>query len=266
MGPGEHAGATVTKAVEIKGTGGAVINTGPLPWPPPRTFVAGFLFPGGGAGSGATISHLQFESVEFPVFSRGADRVSVMRNALVNPIQGISNWRGTGWEISHNSVEDLKTACGGGIGILIGDYLAMPDGVRDNLVSHNTIAGALHVAPGDCGGYNGSGIVLYADFRWGMPGATAIAGNRVVKNKIGLASDSPAVVDVVAVELTDSRDDPDADPVILGNAVGFNDLRGTLLQIVLTPGNLDEVNSISRNLGENRGHGLQPSAFGPGGN
>jgi len=55
-------------------------------------------------------------------------------------------------------------------------------------------------------------------------------------------------------------------PEVEGNKIGFNDLRGTALQIALTPDGLDEDNKISRNLGDNRGHGLHPSAFGPGGN
>jgi len=263
VAPGFHGGAVVTKAVEIKGQGGAVINSGPLPWPT-RTFRAGFLFPGGGEGNGATISHLAFETVEFPVFSRGADNVTVTQCRMANPIQGISNWLGSDWEISHNVIEDLQTANGGGIGILVGDYTG---GVRqDNLISHNKITGTLHVASNDGGGYDGSGIVLYADFRWGRDGAKAIAYNRVVKNKVALKSDRPSVVDVAAIELTQSfygHPNPSTEVFVFQNAVGFNDLRGTVKQIVLTPSTLDANNSISRNLGENRGQGLHPSAFRP---
>lgn len=40
-------------------------------------------------------------------------------------------------------------------------------------------------------------------------------------------------------------------------------MRGTGQQLALTPTDLDTVNDISRNLGENRGHGLHPSAFLP---
>jgi hypothetical protein len=72
------------------------------------------------------------------------------------------------------------------------------------------------------------------------------------------------VVDIVAFEMTDTRNDPNQ-VVIQNNAIGFNDFRGTTIQIALTPSNLDEVNSLSRNLGANRGHGLHPSGFGPGG-
>jgi hypothetical protein len=268
--PGEYTGATVTKPVEIKGEDGAIIKDGPVlvaghPAGDPDLNI-GFFFEGGGAGSGATISHFKFENVEFPVFSRGADDVTVTQCTMVDPIQGVSNWAGSGWEISHNVISDLSTASGGGIGILVADRSGGT--VSDNVVSHNKISGTLHVWENDCGQYNGSGIVLYADFRWGGAGAEAIQFNRVVKNKVSLTSDTPLVVDVVAFELTDTRDDPLADPypVVFDNAIGFNDFRGTVNQIFLTPTVLDTENKISRNLGNNRGHGLHPSVFGPDGN
>lgn len=260
--PGYFHGAVVTKAVEIKGSGGTIINSGPLPWTF-RTFMAGFLFPGDGAGSGATISHMEFETVEFPVFSRLADDVTITQCTMTNPIQGVSNWRGSGWEISHNNINDLQTANGGGIGILVGDYLGGV--VIDNVISHNKINGTLHVHPNDGGGYCGTGIVLYADFRWGMPGAVEISCNRVVKNTIGMASDTPAVVDIVAIELTDTRDS--SIDIVTGNLIGFNDYRDTNWTLQLTPEDLDTVNTISRNLGDNRRNdGVHPSIFGPSGN
>ena len=69
-----HTGATVTKAVTIKAQHRVTIWTGRSS---ARLGKAGFLFPGDGAGSGATITGLSFDKVEFPVFSRGADDVSV---------------------------------------------------------------------------------------------------------------------------------------------------------------------------------------------
>ncbi len=267
VGPGNHYGALVNKAVEIKGEDGAIIESGPLlsTYMPCETIVLdiGFFFAGGGAGSGATISHLKFEGPAFPVFSRGADDVTVAHCTMINPIQGVSNWAGSRWEISHNVITDLRSANGGGIGILVAD--GSGGIVSDNVVSHNKISGTLHVASCDSGGYDGSGIVLYADWRYGRSGATAIELNRVVKNKISLVSDNPSVVDVHAIELTEAEN-PGAN-VIKDNAIGFNDLRGTASQILLSPSSLDNpVNKISRNLGDNRGQGLHPSVFGPGGN
>lgn len=260
VGPGNFAGALVDKSITIKGEESAVIDNGPMH---PAGLSMGFRLLEG--SDGATLSHLTFE-VDLAIMNGDAvNDVTVTHCRFNNTIQAVSNWRGSGWTISHNTITDLRTRNGGGIGIMVADYSGGV--VKDNVVSHNTIAGTLFVDPNDGGGYNGSGIVLYADFRWGGAGAEEISNNRVVKNRVSLVSDTPDVVDVAAFELTDSRDDINADPfpVILNNAIGFNDFRGTTLQIALTPEELEDYNTISRNLGNNRGHGLHPSLFGPGG-
>lgn len=266
VGPGKHPGAVVTKSLEIKGEGRAIINSGPLltTYKPCDTIVLGigFFFDGSGAGGGATISNLDFEALAFPVFSRGADDVTITQCTMKDPVQGVTNWGGSRWEISHNEIIDLRSASGGGIGILVGD--SSGGFLVDNVISHNKISGTLHVAQCDSGGYAGTGIVLYADWRYRRDGSSGIMYNRIVKNKIGLTSDNPTVVDVWAIELSEAENP--GDMVILDNAIGFNDLRGTVLQIALSPESLEEVNNISRNLGDNRGHGLHPSVFGPGGN
>lgn len=269
VGPGTFEGATVTKAVDIRARGNAVINDGPLLFaghPLGGDLEIGFFFPSDHSGDGASVTGFMFEDVEFPVFSRGADGVTISHNSMVSPVQGISNWMGSGWSIQHNRIDGLRSINGGGIGVLIGDNSAIPDGVASNLVSHNRIDGTLVVHPGDSGGYDGTGIVLYADFRGGRSGADAIRNNHVVQNRIALVSDTPAVVDVNAIELTDTRDDDSLAPVIFDNAIGFNDIRRTTHGLVLTPDNLEDHNEISRNLGHDRRAGSHPSAFGPGGN
>jgi hypothetical protein len=258
VGPGEHDGALVDKSVVIKGEGGTIINDGPLH---PAGLTYGFRLEVG--SDGAVFSHLTFTTDLSIMNGEAANDVEIIHCTFLDAIQAVSNWRGSGWEISHNIIQDLRTRNGGGIGILVADYTGGE--VKDNVVSHNKISGTLHVDPADGGGYNGSGIVLYADFRWGRLGAEEISNNRVVQNKVGMLSDTPEVVDVAAFELTDTREDENLDPVIFDNAIGFNDFRGTELQIDITPENLVDVNTISRNLGDNRGHGLHPSLFGPGG-
>jgi hypothetical protein len=253
VAPGQHAGALVTKGLEIKGQGGATIVSGPAH---PSGLSQGFRIMAG--GEGASIKNLKF-TVDLAIMNGAAqNNVTVRHCTFLNAIQAVSNWMGSGWEISHNKIIDLRTRNGGGIGILIGDRTG--DTVQDNVVSHNDISGTLHVAANDGGGYNGSGIVLYADFRWGMPGTKSLTHNRVVKNKVALVSDTPAVVDVAAFEMTDTRDDPNL-IVITDNIAAFNDFRGTALQIDLTPDNLDQYNLILRNLGKNRGHGFHRKRF-----
>jgi len=262
VGPGNFAGALVTKSVTIKGEDLTVIDDGPVHG---SGLIQGFRLLAG--SDGTTLSHLTFE-VDLAIMNGAAvNDVTVTHCRFNNAIQAVSNWRGSGWEISHNTITDLRTRNGGGIGILIADYTGGT--VSDNVVAHNNVSGILHVDPNDGGGYNGSGIVLYADFRWGWAGAEEISRNLVVKNKVSLVSDTPDVVDVAAFELSESYyPNPHPGPgsiVTIDNSIGFNDFRGTALQITLTPEELDNHNDISRNLGDNRGHGLHPSLFSPDG-
>ena len=197
-----------------------------------------------GASNGTKISHLTFDNVAFPVFARGSNDVTVSHNKFKNAIQAVSNWFGSGWKIDHNKIEDLRTLNGGGIGIFIGDRTGQT--AEDSRVEHNKVKGTLHVWEHDGGGYSGTGIVLFADFRWGQPGTTSISGNRVKRNKVELASDTPTVVGVVGFELTDTRNDA-AFAVICDNGVEKNDFRKTLNSIAITPPELELCNKFSKN-------------------
>ena len=244
--PGRRTGATVTKAVAIQAQGWVTIAGGPVV---NSLGKAGFLFPGGGAGSGATVDGFLFVEVAFPVFSRGADDVSVTRNTMYGPNQGVTNWAngtwGKGWDITHNTILGLRTSCGGGIGILIGDYAGGT--VTGNVIAHNEVRGRVRVPPSDCGGYSAPGIVLFADWRYpGDTGAT-IALNRVAKNRVSISSDHPALVPVAGVELSDTRDLA-GELDITDNAVVYNDLRGMAVPVALTPDELSTVNRIEKNL------------------
>ena len=175
VGPGDFDGALVSKAVDIRGIGGATIDNGPLHL---QGLVQGFLLMAG--SDGASISHFTFTTDLSIMNGDGVDNVSVTQNRFIGSIQAVSNWRGSGWIISHNVIADLRSRCGGGIGILVADFSGGT--VQSNVVSHNTVQGTLYVDSGDCGGYSGSGIVLFADFRPGRLGADDLSYNHVVKN------------------------------------------------------------------------------------
>lgn len=259
LGPGSHDGVILTKSLHFVGTGGASIDGGPLH---SSGLVQGFRLNAG--SDGASFEHLTFTTDLAIINGDGVDGITVGYNTFLNAIQAVSAWRGDSWNIHHNDIVDLRTRCGGGIGILLGDFSGGV--VQDNIVAHNKISGTLHVSAGDCGGYSGTGIVVYADFRSGRMGADEIKNNSIVNNSVALTSDNPTLVDVIALELTDTRNDATLGPLtIFDNVIGFNDFRGTVNQIVLTPSNLDQVNAFSRNLGDSRGQGLHPSVFGPGG-
>jgi len=252
VGPGEWFGATVTKAVEIKGTGGAVIVDGPAHSSGWLHF--GFQLGYGAGGDGATISHFTFDcgapsyttpALVFPVFSFDADDVTVEHCTMNGALQGVTNWEGDGWTVEHNTLNGLATRNGGGIGIFCGSYSGAT--ADDSTIRYNTVTGTLEVHAEDKGGYGGSGIVLYADYRWGKQGAEEITGNEISHNRISMISDNPDVVDFNAIELTESRDDPELEPVIFENTIEKNDMRGSANGILLTPEDLGDCNDISQN-------------------
>jgi hypothetical protein len=114
---GTYFGATVNKAVRIRAKGKVIINDGPQT----NSFLrAGFYFPGDGSGSGALISGFYFVGtpqpdpiddgkLDFPIYSDGADNVTIANNTLINSLQGITNWNGSGWKIINNRIVDLWT-------------------------------------------------------------------------------------------------------------------------------------------------------------
>ncbi|MHC4463227.1 MAG: right-handed parallel beta-helix repeat-containing protein [Planctomycetota bacterium] len=259
VGPGNHAGALVTKAVEIKGEGGAVINDGPAHG---SGLIQGFRLLAD--SNGATISHLDF-TVDLAIMNGAAvDDVTVDHCTFTSPIQGVSNWEGSGWNISHNVINGLRTRSGGGIGIFIGCWSGAI--AENNLVAHNKITGTVVVPDNDCGGYSTPGIAMMSDRRWNRLGGT-ISGNRVIKNKVSLSitvPEGPNPMEAVGIELTDMGLELLVDPVadLTENKVGFNDVRGVIgVPIALNPAEVAMNNAISRNLGDdtnNRGHGLHP--------
>lgn len=249
--PGRRAGATVTKALAIRAQGRVTIVSGPNV---NTRGDAGFLFPGGGAGSGATIDGFRFEHLAFPVFSRGADDVSVTHNTMLTPNQGVTSWAnltwGRGWDIAHNVILDLRTDCGGGIGILIGDFAGGT--VSGNVIVHNEVRGRVRVPSTDCGGYGAPGVVLFADWRYPGDAGATITANRVAKNRVFLSSTNPALVPVSGVQLADTSGVATG---ITGNEVVYNDLRGMTVAVDLIPDGLDTpVNRIEKNLTGPVGH------------
>ena len=285
VGPGNHAGATVTKAVEIKGEDGAVINSGPdfaIYWYTGEPYTTGFLFPWSapGVANGATISHLSFETLDLPIYGRYTDDVTIDHCTFTSPNQGITNWNGNGWNISHNVINGLRTMNGGGIGIFVGTRDATESTANNNLIAHNTITGMVVVPQYEIvqynaqpeypeAGYSVVGITLMSDRRYGKPAGT-ISGNRILKNKIAISSNNPRNHWPMGIGLSDLglkyQDPPVAD--LLNNKVGFNDVRGMLgiegTPIGLVPDVIDDSNIISRNLGDdanNRGGGAHPQAI-----
>jgi len=266
---GTYAGATVNKtALTIQANPGDVVTISDGPQHPAGFLRVGFWFQGF-TGNGATIRGFRFAGtnqngymddnlLDFAVFSRGADDVTVEDNVMTATLQAITNWHGDGWQIRDNQITDLWTLNGGGIGILIGAN----DGstVQDNVVSDNQISGTLSVYSGDGGGYDGTGIVLYADFRVYSGGI--VTNTMVSGNDISMVSDTPGVVNFNGIELTDTRDSDGNPASVYGNQVTQNDVLGSSGNGVLVSAGTTDNHINYNNIDGNQGYGVLYSGTG----
>jgi hypothetical protein len=247
VGPGKFAGADITKSVIIEGNGKTVINDG---FERENGLKQGFKLMVG--SDGAKLSNLTF-TTDFGITSdpySEVNNITIAHCTFLNAVMAIENNGGNSWNIQHNKIRDLRRYVQGGVGIFIylTDYLGGK--ASYNVISHNTISGTLHV-----NGYSGmsDGILIVANFGYGVGKPIEITKNYITHNSIRLVSENPSLVDVSAIELVDTRDDK-SQVAIFKNTIAFNDLRGTANQISFTPIELKQFNYIYGNLGDNRGH------------
>ena len=252
VGPGNFAGANLTKGVHIKGVGQTIIDSGPE-GPFGGTF--GFYLPAG--SDGASFSQLTF-TVYLGIYAWSANDVTVEHCRFLDPFQAITNWGGSNWYIHHNTIVNVITvgevwdeetgATGiGGTPIVIGGREDGAGTVQNNIVSHNTVTGEVLFAPEDDGTEGGIyGIIVAA-----IPGAEAVSGNLFSYNKIDLVSKDPELREVTAFGLLDWRapgSTPDSCAVIHDNTITLNDLRGPDYPFEIYPEALWGCNTIDRNL------------------
>lgn len=161
---GTYQGAVINKTLTIVGTLNKANQKKTTIMPPRNSdrFSTGFLFEGTPSindpnvleGSNTVIKNFNFKRVAFPVYSVGADNITVEGNNMVNPIQGITNWNGSGWVITKNTItsqrpvllNDGATAMGGA-GIVVGsgpgslDTPAVEREATENIIKLNTVKG-----------------------------------------------------------------------------------------------------------------------------
>ena len=251
VGTGEWFGAVVSKAVEIRGDGGAVIDDGPShgPWKDGFRLVSG--------SSGATISHFTFLGLELPIYGWGPDDVTIEHNRIYDTMQGITNWDGDNWLIRHNFIEGIWEEGSGGLGIVVG---SRGDEVSGNVVAHNRIVAHIERSTDT---FSVGGILLCTDQR--NDPVDVVSNNKIVHNKVKITGEDSWAIGLHVIGLSayppPEEEVEHAIELLKDNYVGFNDLRGSDDFVDCLPVELETVNTISRNLGEdaNRGHGEVPA-------
>ncbi|MCZ2808901.1 MAG: right-handed parallel beta-helix repeat-containing protein, partial [Candidatus Bathyarchaeota archaeon] len=197
---GTYAGAIVDKNVTISGaSGGASIITSGVPYKVGSSLYTAFRLDANANGAeirSFTINCNSSESFYFAVFSRNADNVTVDSLAVNDAVQGITNWGGSNWAISNNTLSDTEAAGGGGIAIWLGAYPPYYPICSGNLVQNNTIT-ATATAPD----YTCPGIGVGLDLRWGaydgLTGSEDLSRNQILNNNIT----APGALNGVGIEI-----------------------------------------------------------------
>ena len=249
---GSYAGANVDKGVAIVGAAGgaSVIDSG-VPFRDGHHLTTGFrIFPGadGAEVRGFTVECSALDDFYFAVFGRGADDVVVDSLVVNGPVQGITNWGGSNWEITSNELNYTEASGGGGIGVFVG---ATPPDFR--VASGNVITGNSIIATATAQDFSTPGIAVSLDVRWGaygdLDGTEDVSGNQVIGNTIvGNSGANSAGIEVGVIFGTTP---PDSDQIaatlgivdgttIQGNTISDVDMGLYLYTITnLTAGNND---------------------------
>lgn len=240
---GEYAGAVVNKRVKLMGSDGATVikNLPGTPTLPSRPYLPiGFSLVAG--ADGASIAHFIFDGTDFAaelkktwpkapaalafgVYAKSVNDVSVQHNTVLGTIQGINNWYGDNWVISHNTVVDQGYWNGGGIGILVGSpMLSQGTPVSGNEVSYNDITGT--IATDFNGSYSMAGICLFGT-----------QGTVIQNNKVTFLNQCPTPDLAIGINVTSVATLGRVWPLCVDTTVVNNDCRNSEIGLLVDENN-----------------------------
>jgi hypothetical protein len=223
VAPGEYAGATITKRLELRGS-----NAG-------TRIVSGVWFQGGAAldtsffiepeAAGTVISHFVLVNGDFPhvfgVFARATDNVTLSHLTILNSWQGITNNGGNYWTIIHNKILGFPPDSDSATGIYMPADRSYLEG---NFVALNTIDFS------DGSGVSSDGILVasYEDTWVGMSTGNTFVHNRVKSNEDGFTVASYGI-SLLFIDFTGGS----SPLTLVDNIVSFNDCRDNSIPIDL---------------------------------
>lgn len=202
---GEYVGAVVNEDLMIVGAnpGGSVITSG-APYSDGHYLETAFRLDADADGTeikNFTVDCNRADNFFFAVFSRGANDVIVDSLTVNKPVQGITNWGGSNWQITNNVLNETEAAGGGGIAILVGARPPTCPIAQGNLVEDNIMTPAATAPDFTC-----PAIAVSLDVRGSsygqMTGSEDVSYNRIVRNDItgtGSASEVGIEVGVIGV-------------------------------------------------------------------
>ncbi len=208
---GEYAGAIVDRAVKLYGAedGTSVIVSG-VPYKVDNDALHSAFRP---EADGVEIRNFTIncdvsEDLDLGVYAIEVDDVTVDSLTINSDgtVQGITNWGGSDWVITNNTITNTVASGGGGIGIFVGAKAQQQ--CTGNLIQYNEVN-----ATATAESYSCPGICLCLDTRYGqydlLDGDEDISGNQILNNTITAAGANNGVGIEVGTILGNSEGDPD---------------------------------------------------------
>lgn len=223
VGPGEYAGATITKRLELKGSGAGT------------RIVSGVWFQGGAEfdtsffvepeAAGTIISHFVLVNGTFPhvfgVFARETDYITLSHLTILNTWQGITNNGGNYWTIIHNKIVGFPPDSDSATGIY------MP-GDRANLEGNFVALNTIDFSDGSGATSDGILMVTFEDSWVGMSTGNRFVHNTIKANETGFTTASFGI-SLLFVDYTGGL----SPLTLVDNIVSFNDCRDNNIPIDL---------------------------------
>jgi len=221
---GDYFGATLTKAVELMGSGNntAIVSGPPHPVLGSYGYRVGFFVSN---AAGATLRGFKVVGSPSPVVVGvlvvSSDKTTVEKLLFDTPYEAINIFASSHCRITHNTVTNQLGATRSAINLLSGVSWGWRGPVTDNVVAFNTVEN------GEGGGLS---LVSY------KLSSFLVTGNTVEHNKVNNPDGKGMVLAGDPLKLFD-------------NSIAFNDFRGTGLEISVSSNDLLTVNTFDRNLG-----------------
>lgn len=214
---GNYVGAIVNEDLTIIGAnpGGSVITSG-VPYKDGSSLETAFRLDADADGTeikNFTVDCNAADNFYFAIFSRAANDVVVDSLTVNDPVQGITNYGGSNWQITNNLINYTEAAGGGGIAIYLGAYPPDYTVLNGNIVRGNTITATATAPTFTC-----PGISMGLDLRYGRYGSLTgnedISYNMIVNNDItGTGAASEVGIEIGVIGL---KGDPDKIAATLG--------------------------------------------------
>ncbi len=202
-------------------------------------------------GRDATTGNTFTANVNFAVYGKGSDNITVANNTIDHPIQGITNWEGSNWQVTDNVIQNgVHFNGGGGIGILIASTSKV---TQNNVVSGNKVSGAFtYDKTKDLGDNAGAGIALVANGA-NKKASPSVTGCLVQENSVAITSQAVGTLTtaygIMLNEILPKKETSAPKGWVKGNTIAGNILTGSTAPYGERPTGIDQNNVVTTDAG-----------------